>query len=996
MFQPFASAKSARSRLRRQKSESSQRRRRQVRLEFLEDRRQLAAGDVSLMGNDLLAEGTPGDDVIIISQTTDGLYLGRVNDNLFGPFVVPGNLRVLGDAGNDYIVINNSPLNAIVDGGPDNDYIAGSLGNDTLVGGLGDDRINANQGNNTVWGDVQNLQADPAGGGDYISTLDGSDIVYGGGGNDLLNLGAGNDYAFGGAGDDAIGAEDGDDRIYGGLGNDVVSGDAGNDLVAGNGGDDRLHGRIGRDIVIGGTGADLINGHEDVDLVLGRGTTNEASTTAGDANDVALTASLTTWVATTPAALLTPVLAATDGGGDIIFGFTGSDRFYADQLDNLADFGLPLMGTDTLEIFAGSAALPANTPVAPGTAALVGADIVVQGTVLSDRIIINPLGDLYFDVSVNGVPFGPFNVPAPGIIIVNADDGDDFVEVRETLISVTVNGQAGNDYIATSFGNDVITGGLGDDQINASAGNNDVWGDNLNEQALNVGGNDKISTLGGFDEVYGGGGNDEINLGGGIDDYAFGGFGNDIISGEDGRDTIYGGEGNDTLAGDSGNDLLVGNGGNDILIGRTGRDVLVGSAGADTLNGGEDADALIGRGLTTDVSTTLGDANDITNFNLLLAWEATTPLGLFLPVLGPDDGAVDILYGFTGDDDFYADLFDQRPDFAGAFMGNDTLEVFPGSAALPAGSIVPAGAAALVGNDLVVQGTVNGDYVVVSPAGPNSLKVAINGVIFGGFIIPAGGTVIINGVEGDDTLQIVNTTQSATIDGGPGQDTISGSLGNDRLIGGLGDDQINASEGDNLLYGDVVGQEALNVGGNDVLSSLGGNDVAYGGGGNDQISLGAGNDYAFGGFGNDTLQGFAGNDRLYGGAGNDILSGNDGDDLLAGNAGNDQLTGGAGRDVLIGGTGADTVNGGADNDVVIGRSLTNETSTQFNDANDVALAALLAQWVATTPAGLFTPFLGANDGVKDTLFGGSASDDFYADVNDTLGDFQGGIDRRIL
>src|SRR5690606_32775336 len=162
---------------------------------------------------------------------------------------------------------------------------------------------------------------------------------------------------------------------------------------------------------------------------------NEGSTTAGDASDVALSASLATWVATTPAALLTPVLAATDGGGDTIFGFTGGDRFYADQLDNIADFNLPGMGVDTLEVFAGSAALPPGSPVAPGTAALVGADLVIQGTPLSDRIIINPLDTLYFNVDINGSAFGPFNVPAPGIVIINAGDGDDFVDVRETLIS---------------------------------------------------------------------------------------------------------------------------------------------------------------------------------------------------------------------------------------------------------------------------------------------------------------------------------------------------------------------------------------------------------------------------------------------------------------------------------------------------------------------------------------------------------------------------------
>ncbi|WP_254512565.1 calcium-binding protein [Anatilimnocola floriformis] len=987
----LAASKTGRSRLRQAERLDGNRRRAVLRLEFLEDRRNLAAGEASLVGNNLLAEGTPGDDVIIISPVNGGMYQARINDEVFGPFVVPGNIQVVADAGSDIIVITNSTLPTILDGGADNDFIFGSAGDDTIIGGLGNDMINAGDGNNTVWGDQQNQQAAVAGGNDIISTLGGNDIVYGGGGNDQLALGAGNDYAYGGEGDDLIGAESGNDRIYGGGGNDVISGDAGDDLLVGNDGNDQLQGRTGRDVLIGGNGNDRINGDEDNDLVMGRGTTNEASTTAGDANDLALSAALNTWVTTTPAGLLTPVLAATDGGGDTISGYTGSDRFYADQLDALGDFNLPSMGVDTLEVFAGSAALPANSPVAPGTAALVANDLVIQGTNDGDRIIVNAIGTAFFNITLNNSVFGPFNVP--GIIIINGGDGDDFIEVRDTLLSVTVNGEAGNDYISTSSGNDTITGGAGDDQINAGPGNNTVWGDNFNEQALPAGGNDKISTLGGNDVVYGGGGNDEIALGAG-NDYAFGGAGNDLIAGEDGIDTIYGGDGNDVISGDAGADLVVGNAGNDILYGRTGRDVVIGSGGADIIDGSEDNDVVIGRGLTTDVSTTFGDANDLSNFNLLQAWVNTGTLGLFLGVLGPDDAAVDTLYGFTGDDDFYADLFDIRPDFAGNYMGNDTLEVFAGSAALPPNSVVPPGAAALVGNNLVVQGTINGDNVVVAPAGPNSLKVSINGLFFGGFVIPAGGTVIINGDAGDDSLQIVNTTQSATIDGGAGQDYISGSLGDDTLIGGTGADQINGSGGNNTVYGDTIaGETALD--GDDVLSTLGGNDIVYGGGGNDQISLGDGNDYANGGSGNDVLQGSDGNDRLYGGTGNDNLSGGDGDDLLVGNAGNDQLVGGSGRDVLIGGAGADTLSGGNDDDALIARGTTNEGSLTANDANDTALQALVAQWVATTPAGLFSPVLLANDGVKDFLLGGSGADDFYRDVNDSVTDFQANIDQNI-
>lgn len=992
-------SKTARVRLQQAARLDTQRRQKSLRLEFLEDRRQLAPGDVSLVGNDLLAEGTPGDDVIIISQTDGGLYLARVNDDQFGPFDVPGIFRVLGDAGNDVIVINNSTLSANIDGGPDNDFIYGSLGNDTIVGGLGSDLINASEGNNTVWGDELNQQAANTGSGDTISTMGGDDIVYGGGGNDRIKLGLGNDYAFGGFGDDSIGGQAGSDRIYGGPGNDTASGDEGNDLLVGNDGNDQLLGRIGRDVIIGGVGNDNLNGNEDVDLLLGRGTTNEVSTVAGDVNDVALTAALTTWVATTPAGLLTPVLGPTDGGGDNLFGYTGSDRFYADQLDNLADFNLALMGTDSLEVFAGSAALPAGSPVPAGTAALVGNDLVIQGTALDDRIIVSPNGTLFFDVSVNGLHFGPFNVPAPGITIINAGDGNDYVEVRESLIDVTVNGEAGNDYIATSGGDDTITGGLGDDQINASSGNNLVWGDNLNEQALDVGGNDKISTLGSADVVYGGGGNDELNLGGG-DDHGYGGFGNDIIGGEDGIDEIYAGPGDDTASGDAGSDLLVGQDGNDILLGRTGRDVVIGGAGADSVNGGEDADVVIGRGLTSENSTTFGDVNDVANFGRFITWVNTTTTGGFLGVLAANDNAVDILYGFTGNDDFYADQLDVRADFNLPLMGTDTLEVFAGSAALPVGTPVAPGTAALVGNDLVVNGTALSDRITITPAnGDRVLNVTVNGTQWGAFLIPPVGNIVVTAGDGDDIVDIIHTTANAIVDGGTGDDHIFTSFGNDVIQGGLGEDQINASEGNNTVWGDVQNNQALNEGSNDKISTMSGADVVYGGGGNDEIALGAGDDYATGGFGNDTIGGESGNDRIYGSEGNDVISGDAGDDLLVGNAGNDRLFGRTGRDVVIGGTGADEVSGQEDQDALIGRALTNEVSATVGDANDVALTALLAQWVATQPLNLFTPFLSVNDGVRDVLTGGTGIDDFYADVNDRLADYRlagNGQDRRIV
>ncbi len=99
------------------------------------------------------------------------------------------------------------------------------------------------------------------------------------------------------------------------------------------------------------------------------------------------------------------------------------------------------------------------------------------------------------------------------------------------------------------------------------------------------------------------------------------------------------------------------------------------------------------------------------------------------------------------------------------------------------------------------------------------------------------------------------------------------------------------------------------------------------------VMLGDGNDRAVVGarvYKPATLDGGAGNDFLKGGRGHDILLGGDGRDLLVG---------GRGRDLLIGGLGADRVVGNADDDIIIG-------GRTAYDRNDVALAAIMAEWTS--------------------------------------------------
>jgi Ca2+-binding RTX toxin-like protein len=78
---------------------------------------------------------------------------------------------------------------------------------------------------------------------------------------------------------------------------------------------------------------------------------------------------------------------------------------------------------------------------------------------------------------------------------------------------------------------------------------------------------------------------------------------------------------------------------------------------------------------------------------------------------------------------------------------------------------------------------------------------------------------------------------------------------------------------------------------------------------------------------------------LHAGDGNDTLIGGSGHDVLIGGAGNDVLVAGTGHNLLIGGAGADYLFGQKGENIAI-------TGTTDYDSNDVALAAIMAEWTS--------------------------------------------------
>lgn len=172
--------------------------------------------------------------------------------------------------------------------------------------------------------------------------------------------------------------------------------------------------------------------------------------------------------------------------------------------------------------------------------------------------------------------------------------------------------------------------------------------------------------------------------------------------------------------------------------------------------------------------------------------------------------------------------------------------------------------------------------------------------------------IVINGLDGDDRIDLSALSFPATITGGAGNDTITGGTGADLIYGGDGDDVLSGGAGSDTIYGNF---------GNDVIAGGLQRDSIMGGWGNDTITAGEGPDSVYGGDGRDLIRGGKGadyiegkgkSDTIYGGVGNDTIHGNAGDDLIYAEDGDDRVYVNDGeslvfRDTVYAGAGADVI-----------------------------------------------------------------------------------------
>jgi Ca2+-binding RTX toxin-like protein len=262
-------------------------------------------------------------------------------------------------------------------------------------------------------------------------------------------------------------------------------------------------------------------------------------------------------------------------------------------------------------------------------------------------------------------------------------------------------------------------------------------------------------------------------------------------------------------------------------------------------------------------------------------------------------------------------------DTAAAFGATLATEVI---AAFAADELAP-GSIALVGGNLMVQGTAADDTVYIWTSGAGQAFAWLNGQMLGPVALAAGKRVIVHAGEGNDRIYATDSTAPVSIYGEGGHDCITGGHADDVLDGGDGWDRIWAG---------------------------------------------------------------AGNDFVSGGAGNDVLDGREGNDILLGGAGDDSLCGSAGRDLLIGGAGADRMDGGADDDLLIGGTTSYDTgkAALLSILAAWSQPAPLAERAANLQAGLVDGvFLRwgesvFDDGAPDGFCGGLGADWFLAALSD--------------
>ncbi len=451
---------------------------------------------------------------------------------------------------------------------------------------------------------------------------------------------------------------------------------------------------------------------------------------------------------------------------------------------------------------------------------------------------------------------------------------------------IQVFGQSGNDTISLNEAN----GSLPKANLFGGTGNDTIIGGSRNDQIFGEAGNDTLLGKGGVDSLFGGAGSDTLTGGTG-DDQVFGQADNDrmIWNPGEGTDVNEGGAGTDTVEVNGGNgaeqftvtangtrvrfdrvnpapfsldigtseSLVVNmNGGDDTFTAGNGLATLItltvdGGTGNDTITGGDGADSIFG-----------GDGNDSINGGrgndvvLMGAGDDTF-------VWNPGDGS-DTIEGQDGNDTLL---------FNGANI-NEKFDVSANGQRVRFTRDVANIVMDLNGLEEIDVNALGGadTFTINDLTGTALTQFNANLAATGGTGDGSADTVIVNGTNGADNVNVFGSETSASVVGLLTTFNLTGVEGaNDSLIVNAlgGSDGVTAS----TLVAGIVKLTVDGGAGDDVILGSRGADSLFGGAGNDFISGGQGNDVVLLGAGDDHFQWSPGE-------GSDTVEGQDGNDLL--------------------------------------------------------------------------------------------------------------------
>ena len=673
-------------------------------------------------------------------------------------------------------------------------------------------------------------------------------------------------------------------QMFGLAGNDTLSLDETNGALP----NANIFGGAGNDTITGGSGNDQLFGEAGNDTLLGKGGNDLLF--GGDGNDV-----------------------LTGGAGnDQVFGQSGNDQMIWNPGDG-TDLNEGGAGNDTVVVNGGNGA-EVFTATANGT------------RVRFDR--------------TNPAPFS-LDIGTTENLVVNMNGGDDTFTGGNglaPLISLTVDGGAGNDTITGGDGNDTLIGGAANDTIIGGRGSDTLTGGDGNDTFVWNPGD-------GSDTVEGQGGADTLQFNGANVSEQF------DVSANGQRVRLARNVGNVVmdLDGVEGINLAALGGADTITVNDlTGTDVSqlnldlsagslpgVGDGLADTVivNGTAHSDAvqITGSGTSYTVAGLSAvvavqgseGANDQLVVNTLGGNDSVTAAALPANVVGLtiDGGAGnDTLIGSDGNDTLIGG------------DGNDTITGGRGSDT----ALMGAGDDTFVwnpgdGSD-TVEGQSGADTMLFNGSNaPEQFNVSANGSRVR-FTRDVGNIVMdLNGVEGIN-LNTLGGADTVTVNDLTGTDISRLNLDLSGIAGsGTGDGMadsviVNGTSGADRIA--VAGSSSgATVSGLAALVRITGNEAT-----SDQLTVnGLGGDDTLDASG---LQAGRISLAINGGAGNDLILGSQGADLISGGTGSDTVSMGAGDDTFVWnpGDGSDTVEGQSGNDTMIfnGSNVNEQISVSAN------------------------------------------------------------------